>query len=85
MIEQAAADRAALKELQGRVAARRPRELPPCIHLRATITNEAAARIGLSTLRNWKPCAKNHGEKGHVCGCKSTATCAGCPDYEPPK
>ena len=42
-----------------------------------------AARLGLSTLRQWHPCAKGRGTAGHVCLCAAAATCGACPDWTP--
>lgn len=59
-----------------------------CIHLGKPIANklqrrQAMSDLGLNPQRNWRPCAKGHGEKGHVCQCKPGASCRGCQDYSP--
>ena len=48
------------------------------------IPGAEAARLNLSVLRQWYPCAKGRGTAGHVCQCDASATCAGCPDWTPP-
>ncbi len=57
----------------------------PCRFMGEAITSSEANRIGLSTVREWKPCAKGHGQKGHVCGCQPwpNGGCDYCPDYQP--
>ncbi len=58
-------------------------DIPDCIHLGEAIPPQAASNLGLNPVRNWRPCALGHGEKGHVCQCKPGASCRGCPDYSP--
>ncbi len=80
--EEIAANRAAWQRLPARSTAVRARIALACIHLGEPIDNEAAAKLGLSTERTWRPCAQGHGEEGHVCGCKPTAWCKGCSDFQ---
>jgi hypothetical protein len=56
---------------------------PPCVHLGDRLTGAVREAAGLSHARDWRTCAKGHGEPaGVVCQCFPTPRgCRGCPDY----
>jgi hypothetical protein len=62
----------------------RPPATPPCVHLGDRLTGAVREAAGLSHVRDWRTCAKGHGEPaGVVCGCVPFPRgCRGCPDYE---
>ena len=60
-----------------------PARRGPCASLGDPIPGATAARLGLSVLRAWHPCAKGRGEHGHVCRCDVAAVCGACPDWTP--
>jgi hypothetical protein len=68
-------------------AFRLPKPVPPpplCVHLGDPLTGAVREAGGLDHRRDWRTCAKGHGEPaGVVCGCVPFPRgCRGCPDYE---
>jgi hypothetical protein len=57
---------------------------PPCRHLGESLTGKEREALGLDHRRDWRTCAKGHGDPaGVVCTCVPFPRgCRGCPDYE---
>lgn len=58
-----------------------------CVHLGEPLSPEQAGRLGLGTVRTWRPCAKGHGEPGKPAGyvacCRADSVCGPkCNDFQ---